>query len=116
MPDEGEGDYKCKNPFRNPSREVKLIEDQTYTMSGRPYPATGAYYRFVIVRALRNHGYNTLPRWPGLELGMHTNEAEAILGQCRRTRTLLEHFLTYLGSPMGATSPTFSSSIRAPWV
>ena len=57
----------------------------------------------LIVRALRNHGHNTVPRWPGLELGMHTDEAEAILSQCRRIPTSFKHSLTIVGSPMGAT-------------
>ncbi|KAF3043373.1 hypothetical protein E8E12_001895 [Didymella heteroderae] len=171
LPDEGEGDYKCKNPFRNASHQVKLIEDQTYMVGGRSYPATGAYYRFavntrggalfaqnmkkpqaaaeeelgrtipenqlphlqrasdimwsywernnanpqnlryyfvnyikndetlpLIARALRNHGLNTVPRWPGLELGMHTDEAEAILGSpvgATIAHLLLQHKSTF---------------------
>ena len=35
----------------------------------------------LIARALKNHGMNQVPYWPGLELSMHTEDAEAILGK-----------------------------------
>lgn len=152
-----------KNPLEDENREIKLIEDQTYTVGGRVYPATGAYYRFavnrrggamfaqalkkpqvaskenlesnipedqmpqlqrasdimwsywernnpspqnlryyfvnyvrneettpLIARALKNHKMDKVPRWPRLELGMDSEEAEAILGQFKRVAALLE--------------------------
>lgn len=41
----------------------------------------------LIARALRNNNLERIPRWPGLELDMASEEAEAILGQSATPKT-----------------------------